>query len=1055
MTGPPALRQASLVQQAAKQLGAPTPAAGVRWLVATPSAAADVRSRLAAALSSEGCLVAGVVTIRQAAEAVVRNRLPACLPLGPATKRALIGELAATAEHRSALGPLEELIESPGLIDFLASRFRELRREGVGPDEANGALLRTDGRRTASVLARLYKDYLRALEQHDLLDDEGIVLAATEELSRPAAPPSGGLIIDLPVAQTEIDRGFVVALSRRYLHFTVSLPCPAESSDRLVGAEALFRSWSEALIDGDTEFPKSPPSATTSSPAGLRAVRERLFDETHPAASSADGVRVIAGAGRQDTARRVMRRIKQLLSSGQARPDEILLAAPRLEDTAPRYAEAAAEYGVPIAIDLAPKLGEASACTAALALLTLADNDWSFEAVLAALGRQDLPELDAAQPPAGFSSPRAAAEWFARELQIPSGRAYLQRQAEQLAARGAGSERVERLAAAADAAIGVFERLGEAVDCLADEATPLGWYDAIDLTLRRLGHPGLGAAPGASDRAAGDALEEACASLENLAHWRDRKPRQLHRKRMRLLLEAWSTRLRLPTRGEAEGRVRILGTTTAVGVMCKRLFVVGADETSFSGPDPDEAMLFFSELASLPTENLTFAYAALDESAQPLAPSPYVSDVERLFEDGATRIDNEPLLAPPGVGDSPASAREARTEAVRQATSGQQAALGALGSVALLDSLSSVNERSRGDTFGAWEGVLSGAKAQAALVERYGPEHLWSASQLELMATCPYKFFSRQVLRMAPVGELTLSADYRRRGSLMHDALAECLTAIVEELPPGKTLREVPPDELSARLAQRIDALADIGKLPAHEAALLAIEARQATDWASRYAGQQQAFDQQKRWSILDTPLTPTLLEARFGPATGGEGAEDSRSTDEPFELVLPGGETMLVTGRIDRIDAAQVGDQTLFTVVDYKTSKEYKSSRELMESGKQLQPVLYALAAEELFFENEAVPVAAGYWAVRKKGFVAPKDSELPLFSLDDGRVLPSEAWQDVVSTVRRRCEEIVREVRTGSFPMHNDDDHCGQMCEFRTVCRVGHARSVGKLPAGEAAQP
>lgn len=996
----------------------------------------------------------GVATIRQAAEAVIHQRQPACLPLGPAAKRALIGELAATAEHRSALGPLEELIESPGLIDFLSSRFRELRREGVGPDEANGALLRTDGKRTASVLARLYKDYLRALGQHQLLDEEGIVLAAIEELSRLAAPPSGELIIDLPAPPSEIDRRFVVALSRGYCRITVSLPCPTEASGRLPGAEARWRSWSEALTSGDPGFPSTPSPVSINCPEGLRAIQERLFDETHSASSAAGGVHVIAGAGRQDTARRVMRRIKKLLSSGQARPDEILLAAPRLEETAPRYAEAAAEYGVPIAIDLAPKLGEASTCTAALALFTLAESDWSFEALLAVLGRQDLPELDAAQPPQGFSSPRAAAEWFARELQIPSGGAYLQRQAEQLAARGSGSERIERLAAAAEASIGVFERLSEAVDSLPEEATPLGWFDALDAALQRLGHPGLGSAPEAADRAAGDALEEACASLENLARWRDRKPRPMHRKRMRLLLEAWSTRLRLPSRGETEGRVRLLGTTTAVGVMCERLFVVGSDEASFSGPDPDEAMLFFSELASLPTKSLTFAYAALDDSAQPLASSPYVSDVERLFDEGATRVDNEPLLAPLGLGEAPASAREARTEAARQATGGKPAELASLGSVALLVSLTSVNERSRGDTFGKWEGVLSGEQAQAALVERYGTEHLWSASQLELMATCPYKFFSRQVLRMAPIGELTLSADYRRRGSLMHDALAECLTAIVDELPAGKTLGDVPPNDLSERLARRIDALADIGKLPAHEGALLAIEARQATDWAGRYADQQQAFDKQKRWSILDRPLTPTLLEARFGPATGVDGAEDSRSTDEPFELVLPGGETMLVTGRIDRIDAAQVGGQTLFTVVDYKTSKEYRSSRELMESGKQLQPVLYALAAEELFFEDEAVPVAAGYWAVRKKGFVAPKDSELPLFSLDDGRVLPSEAWQDVVATVRRRCEEIVREVRGGSFPMHNDDDDCGKICEFRTVCRVGHARSVGKLPAGEAVE-
>ncbi|MEO0529777.1 MAG: PD-(D/E)XK nuclease family protein [Planctomycetota bacterium] len=1042
--GPPAVRRSQLRKA---YLDATSRGERVWWLVANPAAAEAARASLAEHCA--GLLSPGVATLRQAANQLVRSERPDWLPLGPAAQQALIDRLASNADHRDGLGPLKPLLGTPGLTGVLASRFRQLRRDEVGPEAAGGALRKSDGEEAGSVLARLYRDYVEELHRGRLLDDEEALLQAAAVVGPNTAPAV--LLLDLPLGVTPLETRFLRQLAKHASAVHVSIA----GNERFAASTRLSQSWATLLGTELRYEPGVSPIPAVSSV--LANLRDNLFDDEAPKSKDTTGIELLAGGGSQDTARRVTRRVKELLASDAAKPRQIVLAAPRLDSVAPRYAEALAEYGVPFAIDAAPRLSTASVVQTLRDLLAYVESDGAFDRVIALLGHRSLTAFDEPRAAEGFAGARAATEWFVRELQVPSGRRYLLHEAERLAERSEGSDTVRKLAAAAQSAHALLDRLAAACDALPHEATPLAWLDACDTTLRHLGHRGLVESAEANDRRAGDVLEEAAASIEALAAWRGREPRLMRLGEFARLIDGWATRLRLPAEGSHEGRVRIVGLPTATCIECEHLFVVEASESAFAigGPGDanaaDDAMLLFHELASTPTRSLTFAYSALDDAAQPMSPSPFVTDVERLFANGSLRKDTRPLLSAIDDEAEPASPREWRLQSTAAAAVGEGKPLGGYAGafgVGLIDSLSVISERARGESFGPFEGVVDNDAARRLLLERFGPEHLWSASQLELMATCPYKFFSRQVLRMDEVGELTLSVDHRRRGSLMHDALAECLTMIAAGLPEGRSLRDVPTGELADRLIEQIDALANSGKLPQHEAALAAIEARQATDWAARYADQQAAFYGDKRWRDLDRPLSPTLLEARFGPAKGDDGAEDRQSTDEPLRLTLPSGETLLVTGRIDRIDTGRVGDRTLFTVVDYKTSKDYTAKRADMESGKQLQPVLYALAAQQLLLEEDAVPVGAGYWAVRKKGFVAPSEKDLPLVTYEDGEVRPSDDWQAVVDAVTKRCEELVNAARVGEFPMHNDDEHCGRSCEFSTICRVGQTRSLGKTP-------
>lgn len=1015
----------------------------VWWLAPSPVAVDSVRRDLAHSGGAAARLEPGILTLRRAADRLGELGPDRRLPLGVAAIDALVGELVAAAERGQRADALRPLLATPGGRRYLSDSFRRLRLGGLSPQQAGAALRAENGDDAGSALARLYRDYVAALDRGRLADEAGRIEQAIAALGA-SRWELDGLIIDQGAPLAPLHRRFVQELAGRADWVVIAAPQPQSAAPLLRRAsDRRAASWREALA-GVFEASAAGPVPARRVASGLAAVRDALFDDDAPPSPDPSGVSVLGAASEQHAARLAARRVKSLLLEGAA-PGDVLLAALRSETIEARLAAELSEHGVPFWSSEAPRLGAAPLVAAAIDLLAVLESDGAFDTLLALLARADLPGLAPGEPPAGFASGRAAAEWFVREAQAPSGLAGLARHAASLVDTQGGSESRDKLAHAAQAAGALFSSLDRLRESLPEEATPLAWIDAlVNSVAEWMG----GHANAATSDAARDALEDAAAAVEWLARWRGRRPESWRRDALLAQLREWSRRLRLPRAVSAEGRVRVVEWNVATGLPCRHLVVASAGEQAFSPPpggEPDDAMLRFYELAATPTESLTLIYAHRDDAGQPLSPSPYVEDVERCFATGACRPSDE-------ADRAKLSPREWRRHAAAAARGGEPAALAdwtAAAGPALLRGLAAVHARATGDHFGPWEGVL-GAAAAAGLREHYGPQHLWSASQLELVATCPYKFFARHVLKMAPPGELELEVNYRRRGSLIHDALAIALAAAGQAAPPGRPLSDAAA-ELGERLLEQLDRLGSIERAAPHQAALVAIEAHQAREWAARYARQQADFDTDKRFADLDAPLRPALLEARFGPSAADDGPEDAASVDKPLELTLPSGEPLRLTGRIDRIDVGRQGDRTLFAVIDYKTARELTSSVEKISSGKQLQPVLYALAAQRLFLSEEAIPIAAGYWGVREKGFVGPKAKELPMVDYDarDGRPRPSDDWVALVQSALERAGELVQATRHGRFPMHNDDVHCAAQCEFSTVCRVGQARALGKTPA------
>ena len=306
------------------------------------------------------------------------------------------------------------------------------------------------------------------------------------------------------------------------------------------------------------------------------------------------------------------------------------------------------------------------------------------------------------------------------------------------------------------------------------------------------------------------------------------------------------------------------------------------------------------------------------------------------------------------------------------------------------------------------------------------------------------------MLGLRPPTDIAVRTDYRRRGILLHQTLTlfhqklDRITTDDGEFPAEAILR----DTLVEALAEAVEPLPRGGR----EGALVEIDRIQISTWLDHYPVQLQTYLHETRRL---GGLRPAHFEVRFGPAQDDEGGHSDRlSTSDPFHIQLADAEIRL-TGRIDRIDIGTLGEHTVFNIVDYKSSARVQLSAEEVESGRQIQLPLYALAVEELLLTNPpAQALQAGYWEVRNRGF--SRNTSLSFRTREQDRTQLQPSWLELKEQMLARLQQIVDGIRGGAFPMINSDPGCTQRCEFAQVCRVAQTRSLAKTwpPPPEAAQ-
>ncbi len=1044
------------------------------WLSPTQRAASDTRDKLVASVG-RSLLAPNIKTFADFAESIVGSGRRPIRSISALQKKRILRLVVDRLLREKKLRHFAPVATMPGFLDEIDRSISEMKRRDLWPEN----FAKRSQRQRDRELAAIYSAYQTRLTASHLYDAEGRFWVAREMLAEQQVG-FGTIVVDGFVDFTSAQVDILKLLAQRCEQLLISLtldPDLVELSDHDTSRSLMFTKPRATLEKLQEIFPAleiSWQSQFDQIPATLRHLEQNLFRDQAPNEAPRAPLRpleIIAANSTLGEVEEVARRVKRLLQEGHARPDEIVVVFCRLNEAASRVSDIFSDFGIPHALETRTKLRSTPLVRALVMLVRTHLEDWPFRRLLDVVGNRLFRALDVdgERPVDTTVGPRVAIETMLRSAQLPSGRQKLLDQLEYWAANAV--EGREDRSIDASVARDKLRFLAGCLDELPQRASLEEWIESLRCLLSRLGTLAM---PNNSEYEAGDkiawsALRGALRSIDQSDRWAFPDREHLTALQMLDLIEMVSGEQRLPTTHDPIGSVRVLSAESARRVAAQHLFLAGLNEQAFSDlqsdaqaadrsdADQGDPMLLFYDLVTRATQSLTLSYPALDDKGQSLPASPMLTELERCFEGVAISRMTMPLggvVLTNGLSDgSPQSRSDFRQQAVARALEGDSnwlAALmtqppGASAGVSVVDGLECIAQRGDRDRFGEYEGLLESDAARTSLAKRFDAAHLWSSSQLESYATCPFRFFAEQLLSLKPLEELTLRSDAARRGSLAHQVLATIHLQLRDLKEPTKEpINEAEP-ELVKRFLHSLDEIVAARPLGGLAQALREIERREIAAWAPLYAEQEQQYRAQ--WDHLDQPLRPAYFEMRFGSeARSGEVTDGERSTPLPFELDL-GDERICLTGQIDRIDLGRVGNVTVFNIIDYKTGQEVKFKADNVETGRQLQLPLYALAVEQhLLADQQPQGLSAGYWNIKAQGFKSGKSGPLRMREIDDQQLHATDQWNELQATMLDRVQQIVAGIRHGEFPVDNDDEHCTRSCSLRTICRVGHIRSLQK---------
>ena len=998
-------------------------------LVPSPPRASRAARRLC---DAEGGILFGpvVATLEHVATAILAEAGERRALLPPIGERLL-----ALEAGRDAGGALADVRPGSGLGVAVARAVAELRRGEVDSADAARAAEGLEGaaRERLALLARALARYEERLDGLGLLDGPGALRAAAVAVGRGIAPPGDAgrelLVADGFVAPSPAAADLLVALAGRARRSRLHVPYFPERADLSAPAEGLLRRLEAlhgAAARGEVEvvLPRVEAVDRAGRPAGLL----HALAGGRVAAGEGGEVVAVAGAGETGEARAIADAAVRLLEAGIP-PDDVIVVAPAPRRAAPTLARAFADAGVALATGRGPAIADVPAVRAVRATL---------EAAASGMGRRSAERLAASTYLAvdGLAHlPRLLDRAGALEGRIPPSAA-LRRRAEGLTAAGGARERAAlvRAADALEALQGSLRPLASAGTAREHAARLAAFVDAAGVRRRAAR---ADAATARRDLAGLAGLGDAAEGLARALALVGRGAERLAPADFLALLDLAVDGAALPPGPEpAAGAVELLGLDEVAGASARAAIVAGCVRGAWPAPPPPEALLRDPERIAV---NRALRRAALPSSASRRADALHAAlcalavGRERVVvawaapgpagDGGALAPLAEEALAAAGVApperpqaDPPLalarSRREALRAAARAASRGAEAALAALSPVGLADAGASAiargaveAERSaavRSREVTRFSGLVSGAAAGALAAALPGE---WSPTALEAYARCPFRLFLALGCGLPDPEAAGLDQDGRDEGSLLHRAL--------ERFVAGRVARRAwPLDGGEPDLAE--------ARAAAEEAFTVFERQGRVGDpavWAARREAVRARVERFVRSEAARRDGTaPVALEHRFGGAGG----------TPPLALTAEG-ETVLLRGRIDRVDASP----DRLVVVDYKNARRRDAYAALLapeaigDTSFQLPAYLLA-AARDLPGRRT---LEATYALVRTGDRVPPLALEggAPLLAGGEAGA-PARPFAAAVV-------DVVRRIRAGAFPVASRTcDGCprGAVCRF-----------------------
>ncbi len=324
--------------------------------------------------------------------------------------------------------------------------------------------------------------------------------------------------------------------------------------------------------------------------------------------------------------------------------------------------------------------------------------------------------------------------------------------------------------------------------------------------------------------------------------------------------------------------------------------------------------------------------------------------------------------------------------------------------------------------------------------ERFPSDRIWSPTQLEMYATCPFRFFLERVIRLTPLKEVDLTLSSADKGTLIHQTLCDFFSEWCRE-----ESRQITPKNLETALSLLKKYATDNSeKFRFHSPAWYATI--QVLIGDGEVPGLLDRFVQ-KEADRENSSLTPFAFELDIKTEPSREGDGDS----VPYVTLDHGeGEPVRIQGRIDRVDCSRDG---FFAIIDYKTGITYPKAKDIAE-GSALQLPLYILALEKMYQETN-IPmtgIAGSYCEISRK-----IKQTWPLLSQDHKSLVTTrkvKATADFRMVLQGSLDAARRHIcgiRAGSFPLTQDACTILNYCEYRNICRYDRFRVSEQEEEGE----
>jgi ATP-dependent helicase/nuclease subunit B len=291
------------------------------------------------------------------------------------------------------------------------------------------------------------------------------------------------------------------------------------------------------------------------------------------------------------------------------------------------------------------------------------------------------------------------------------------------------------------------------------------------------------------------------------------------------------------------------------------------------------------------------------------------------------------------------------------------------------------------------DGLLDESPQTLAVLAEHGlRRRSWSASTLQHFAACPYRFFLHGIHKFRPREESVAleEMDPLTRGSLFHEVVFE----LFRQGGVKDRFADI-ADEVFDRVAARYEeTLAPaIPRIWKSEIEDLRADLK---GWLRRMP------EDAKGWEVIHS-------EYAFGMEP--EGNRDPASTREPARML----DGVLVRGSVDWIERhVESGG---LRITDHKTGRNPKDKVHHIGGGAVLQPLIYALAVENLL--GQTVKMSRLYYCTQRGNY----------------DVAPVAITEHSKRDLRRALEIIDGAVTGGYMPAAPAKDAC-EWCDYRIVC-------------------